>query len=346
MAAAVAILLAVLKSHDDGKRTAPGSGGDSKTATEIEFSLGRILGLNEKPDISAIIAENPQMEWVIDKLRERYGKKLADKGVQVKLLGGLIRHLRKKYPYDWKERVKTIVRAEFPEYSVELIEKLDKLAEYNNFISDNRDELRAAGPEERKKKLQGKRRELFGNEYEEIWDKEISQEKISDTLKNLDGRRDLSLNDKMIEYNNAVKSLHPESADKSSGMTDDDIMVRSYDLANKFLEMESVQSDLGSMEPQERSAFLKKLRKSMGLADDVVKKMEEVDRLRDELWGNGVKYNNERNAIIANYEGEERTRKIDDARKKFLGKNADLIKYEEVTFKFYRFQYPRRWGRD
>jgi hypothetical protein len=123
-------------------------------------------------------------------------------------------------------------------------------------------------------------------------------------------------------------------------------MVRNYELANSFLEMDSVQSDLRGMSSAERSSYLRQLRLSVGLKEDVVSKMAEADSLRDRLWENGPAYNKERGDIMAKYDGDERERRLDEARKRYFGDNAGRIKFEEDNFKVNRFQFPRRFGRD
>ncbi|OHD71167.1 MAG: hypothetical protein A2W19_15370 [Spirochaetes bacterium RBG_16_49_21] len=326
-------------------KTPEPEGGD-KVGISFKNLFGLASFFKEDMDVKKVIADDPEIERVIELLKEKYGKKLSDKRLQIKLLGALIRHLKKKNPYDWKERIRAVVSAEFPAYSVELADKLDKLDEYNNYLKENRGELQALGRAEKKQKMLEKRREIFGPECDEIWEQEIISEKLSDILVQLDGRTDLSVYDKMKAYNNTAKSLYPEAPDISSAKTGDEIMVRNYELTNNFLELGSVQADLGTMAPADRTAFLRKLRESMGLKEDVIKKMEETDAIRDKLWERGPHYNNERNKILADYDGDERNAKLDEARKKYFGPYANIIKFEEETFKFNRFQLPRRWGRD
>jgi hypothetical protein len=323
---------------------APGDG----PASGFSFSnlFGSTSFFKDDLDLKKVIADEPEIEMIIGKMKERYGKKLSEKRIQIRLLGGLIRHLKKKYPYDWKERIRVIIAAEFPEYAVELTDKLDKLDEYFNYLKNNRGELQYLDRAEKKAAMLARRREIFGPECDEIWEQEIATEKISDMLGRLDGRSDLSAYDKMRAYSTFTKSLYPESADLSSGKSGDEIMVRNYDLANSFLDLGSVQSDLGGMSPDERTRFLRQLRQSVGLQEDTVRKMAEVDALRDRLWENGPAYNRERGEILAKYDGDERERKLDDARKRYFGASAGMIKFEEDTFKFNRFQFPRRWGKD
>ncbi|HNW28360.1 MAG TPA: hypothetical protein PKN50_07790 [Spirochaetota bacterium] len=313
------------------------------------MSLPGFFGLTsifrEDMDLKQVIADDPEIEMILGIMKERYGKKLSDKRIQIRLVGGLIRHLKRKNPYDWKERIRAVIAAEFTEYSAELMEKIDKLDEFNNYLKEHRGDLQAMSPTDRKEAMMSKRREIFGPEYEEIWDREITAGKISDMLGRLDGRSDLSPYDKMRAYSAFTKSLYPESSDLSSGKSEDEIMVRNYELVNNFLEMDSVQSDLRNMAPDERARFLKSLRQSMGMKDDVIRKMEDVDATMDRMWENAPAYNRERSEISANYKGTERERKLDEARKKYFGANAGIIKMEEDTLNVNRFQFPRRWGR-
>lgn len=326
-----------------GPSSSRDTAGDKSTGMGI---FGMSLFSREELDLKKVLADDPALEQVIEIMKERYGKKLSNKRLQIKLLGGLIRHLKKKHPYDWQQRIKVIIAAEFPEYSVELADKLEKLEEYNAYLREHREEFRALGPDAKKEKMLARGREIFGSEGDEIWERELQEGRIDDMIRRMDGNPALSLNDKLQSYNNLAKELYPEESDKSSGKTGDEVMVRTYDFSNKFLSMVSVQSELSGMDPADRARFLKRMRVSMGFNDDVIKKMEDVDRLRDELWAGGNAYNNESNEISSRFNGEERDRRIDEARRKYFGRNADLIKYEEETFRFYRFTYPRRWGID
>ncbi|GEM_PF-1065849 len=323
----------------------PGRPGKPDKGVSLPDFFGLTSIFREDMDLKRVIADDPEIEMIIGMMKERYGKKLSDKRMQIRLVGGLIRHLKRKNPYDWKDRIRAVIAAEFSEYSTELMEKIEKLDEFNNYLKEHRGELQAMGPDDRKEAMMSKRREIFGPEYEEIWDREITAGKISDMLGRLDGRSDLSPYDKMRAFSAFAKSLYPESSDISSGKSDDEIMVRNYELVNNFLEMESVQSDLGSMAPDERARFLKDLRQSMGMKEDVVRKMAEVDAAMDRMWENAPAYTRERSEIVANHTGAERERKLDEARKKYFGANAGIIKMEEDTLNVNRFQFPRRWGR-
>ncbi len=325
----------------------PAGGGDrSKQGISFPDLFGSFTIFSDDMDLKQVIADDPEIEKIIAIMKERYGKKLSDKRIQIRLLGGLVRHLKKKNPYDWRERIRAVINAEFPEYAADLADKLEKLDEYNAYLKEHREELRSMGRADMKEAMMAKRREIFGHECDEIWDRELSAGKIADMVARLDGRRDLSAYDKMRAYGSFTKSLYPESSDLSSGKSGDEIMVRNYELANTFLEMDSVQSELRAMAPDERARFLRQMRLSVGLREDVVTKMAEADAVRDRMWENGPAYNSERSDILSKYDGDERERKLDEARRKYFGENAGLIKFEEDTFKFNRFQFPRRWGRD
>ncbi len=324
----------------------PEKGDRSKQGIAFPDLFGSFTIFSDELDLKQVIADDPEIERVLAIMKERYGKKLSDKRIQIRLLGGLVRHLKKKNPYDWKERIRAVIDAEFPEYAAELVDKLEKLDEYNAYLKEHREELRSMGRADMKEAMMAKRREIFGHECDEIWDREISAGKIADMVARLDGRRDLSAYEKMRAYGSFTKSLYPESSDLSSGKSGDEIMVRNYELANNFLEMDSVQSELRSMAADERARFLRQMRLSVGLGEDMVRKMAEADAIRDRMWENGPAYNSERSDILSKYDGDERERKLDEARRKYFGENAAMIKFEEDTFKFNRFQFPRRWGRD
>ncbi len=341
VAAVISVVVIIISA---GTKKTVGPDGRAKTG----FSWGNIFGggslFEEDGGPDQLTGSDVNVEWLVDKMKERYGKRLSNKRVQVRMLGGLIRYYKRAYPYDWKERIKKLIAAEFPDYAVELSAKLDKLAELDAFMTENRDELRGIGVAKRREMIAEKRRELFGHEYDEIWEKEINRDRVTDLLARMDGKSGMTIDEKLREYRNFTKGLYSNEADRAAGTTGEEVVVRNYNLMNRFLGMDSVQTELGGMSAGERARFLKNLRESMGLDREMVKKMEEADRINDSLWENGAEYNRERNTIISNYDGEERARKLDAARKKYFGEHADLIKFEENTFNFNRFQFPRRWG--
>jgi len=342
--AGVIALLVYLTRDSGASRTSPGTEHSVKHESIWSNFFGSTSYFREDLDLKKVIGEDPEIESIIGMMKERYGKKLSNKRIQVRLLGGLMRYLKKKNPYDWKERIKIIVQAEFPGYAVELADKLEKLAEYDEYLSDSRSELQSMGFDEKRARMMEKRREIFGDECDEIWETEISETKLSEVLTRLDRDTDATPNGRLAAYSDYTRGLYTRDADISSGKTEDEVTVRNYDLTKKFFELQSVQADLNNMDPGERAAYLRRVRTTLGLPADMVKKMEEIDRLQDDLWARGLKYNQERYDIVGRYEGDERARKLDDARKRYFGENADLIKFEEETFNFCRFQYPRRWG--
>ncbi|MBP7737527.1 MAG: hypothetical protein KA369_16215 [Spirochaetes bacterium] len=346
LAFAAAVIAVIFMAGGTSPKGPSEKGDRSKQGIAFPDLFGSFTIFKDDMDLKQVIADDPEIERVLAIMKERYGKKLSDKRIQIRLLGGLMRHLKKKNPYDWKERISAVIDAEFPEYAAELKDKLDKLDEYNAYLKEHREELRSMDRPAMKEAMLAKRREIFGHECDEIWDRELTAGKISDMVARLDGRRDLSAYDKMRVYGSFAKSLYPESSDISSGKSGDEIMVRNYELANNFLEMDSVQSELRAMAPDERARFLRQMRLSVGLKEDVVRKMAEADAVRDRMWENGPAYNRERSDIVSKYDGDEREQKLNEARRKYFGENAGMIKFEEDTFKFNRFQFPRKWGRD
>lgn len=281
----VLFVLIIILPHSR-RETPPPAGGKGETETEKSgfFTYFRSFFTPEKLDYDSVTSENIRIQWVIEQMKERYSGKLANKGIQMRLLGGLIRYLKKSNPDDWKERVRIIIEKDFPDHASAMIDTLAKLEQYHKFMDEKKDELAGMTYERRKDTIQEKRKEIFGSEYYEIWKKTIAREEISSMLNKLDWNTELTLNDKLARYKEYSRELYANEPDASLAETDDDVMVRNYRLTKQFIDMPSVQAELVKMSAGERADFLRKTRESMGLPAETVDKMAELDKMTDELW--------------------------------------------------------------
>ncbi|MBN1532147.1 MAG: hypothetical protein JXA20_05755 [Spirochaetes bacterium] len=281
--AAVAILMAVLGGRDERPS---GPAGQPAGVSERPgfFRYLRSFFVPEALDYDSVTGEDLRIQWVIERMKERYGGKLGNKGIQVRLLGGLIRYMKKGHPEDWKERITLIIQRDFPERAAELMDKLNKLEEYHHFLDTRKDALARMGHGQRRDVIEEKRKEIFGGEYYEIWKRSIAREETASMLNRLDYSKNLSLDEKLDEYRSFAREFYPNEPDATLAETDDDVMVRNYKLARQFLAMPSVQSELKGMTAAERAEFLRRVRESMGLPREAVDKMAELDKVTEELW--------------------------------------------------------------
>ncbi len=114
---------------------------------------------------------------------------------------------------------------------------------------------------------------------------------------------------------------------------------------NRFLDLGSVQKDLGAMAPEQRAESLRTIRQEMGLDEEALKRWEELDQRRDVRWEMGSQYMSEREALAREYSGPELEAKLKELRARYFTEEADILAEEEASG-FFRFTRPRRWGRD
>jgi hypothetical protein len=324
----------------------PEKRGDTNEIIETDSVTG-FEGTTEVNDLAD--ARKPMEDLDINKLiktfTERYANKLDSKRARIKLLGGLLKHFKRRYPDDWEERIKDVLLRAFPNYYDILIKDLEKTEEYYAFIKNNRS-LEGLDPADRMDIVWSKRKDIFGEDYKAIWNQEINKMKIITSLSNIDLRKDLSLEKKLDSYKDSVGSLHTKEGDKAEGLNESDITVRTMNLTDQFLDLPSVQDSLDKMKPVERKKALRDIRTGMGLDLEAVSRLEAVDNIREQLWENSSKYTIEKEKIVKKYSGDLQTEKLDEIRKKYFGEFAEEIKAEEETLKYYRFMKPQKWGTD
>jgi hypothetical protein len=283
--ACIAALALVVSLKNRPDRPSRGEGETAKVSQGTGvFDYIRSFFAPEELEYDSVVGDNERIRWVIEKQKERYAGKLGNKAVQVRILGGLIRYMKKSHPDDWKERIKIIIEKDFPDQAPGMIDKLNKLEAYQRFLDEKKADLDRMSHDRRKDAIQEKRKEIFGSEYYEIWKGAIAREEVSSMLNRLNYNKDLSLNEKLAEYKSFTREFYPNQPDASLAETDDDVMVRNYKLVKQFIAMPSVQAGLKSMTADERADFLRNVRQTMGLSGETIEKMAELDKTTDELW--------------------------------------------------------------
>lgn len=272
-------------------------------------------------------------------LQERYGKKIENPYIQMKMLEELIRLYQRQYPDRWQEMVLDILRAAFPERYEELALRLQRRLEYEAWMEENRQRLQGLSAEERHAALWEARNRIFGAEdAETIWASELRSQALADALSTIDGQEGASVSDRLTMYKQALKDIHADDFDSHMERNRHAVM-------NRFLGLASVQQALSSMSPEERARSLRDIRQGMGLDEAALARWDDLDRERDARWDSGRKYMEERSALTKSYAGEELEQELTELRSRYFGVEADVIAQEEASG-FFRFDRPRRWGQD
>ncbi len=280
-----------------------------------------------------------ELEELATFLRTRYGAKLKEPYIQIKMVEDLMRFFQQRYPDRWQEELLAFLKKAFPEMYDELAAMLRNRVDYEKWVKDNTAYLRGLSDKERRAAMWDARNRLFGKETaERIWAAELKNQALADTLVALDANPDANLTKKLSTYKQRLQEIHGEQ-------TEAWLERHRQETMNRFLDLSSVQKELSAMTPQERSQSLRTIRKEMGLDEEALKRWDELDRTRDARWDAGAKYMAEREALAKQLAGPELEAKLQELRARYFGSEAEIIGQEEAGG-FFRFERPRQWGRN
>lgn len=276
---------------------------------------------------------------LIARLHDKYGASIDHAYVQMQLVELLMRHFQQHSPERWEEAVLEAVRAAFPELYDEIAALLRGRLDYEAWMNENRDRLRALDPAARREAMWQERERLFGRERAaEIWASEIKNRAVTDALAAIDAEQGASVADRLAMYRDSLADIHGEGVDTY-------LERHRHQALSRFLDLASVQQELSAMVPEQRRQTLRELRADMGLSQDALDRWDHLDQVRDQRWTHGERYMDERAALAELYEGEELEDRVHELRVRYFGDEADTIRGEEQSG-FFRYERDRRWGRN
>lgn len=316
----------------------PASASRALTASPVSPSSG---APNEAPPAQAEARKElpGELEQLSTYLRGRYGEKLKEPYVQIKMLEELMRYFQKRSPDRWQEELLAFLKQEFPEMYDELASMLRNRMDYEKWVKDNDAYLRGLSPQERRAAMWDARTRLFGKEAaERIWASELKNQALADTLAALDAKQDANLRQKLSAYKQRIQEIYGEQAQAQ-------IARHQQEMMDRFLTLSSVQQELSELPPELRSQNLRAIRQEMGLDEEALKRWDALDQTRDVRWEAGARYMAERQSLAKQFSGAELEAKLQEVRARYFGTEADLIAHEEASG-FFRFERPRQWGRN
>jgi len=332
----LALLLGLLIFRpDDGPRGAGSATAGLSGATDA-VGLGDADPSDE--DLEQPEGTKPDDERFLRHVRERFGPTIDNKHTQIKTVEQIIAYLMKAYPDDWQKRVHDFLQALFPDRAEELYAKYEKLLRLNDWLAANRSDLGKMSRQDRQQALWDKRYELFGADADEIWEVTRKNEQIGAALDAIAAAPDAPIDQKLDSYLQAIDDAYGDMAPKL-------LENHRTELMNNFLSVDSVQEQLRGLGSEQRSEQLRDIRRGMGMDDEAVGRWDDLDRQRDQEWSEGEQYMKERDEIVASTQGEEQQRRLAELRKAHFGPEAEIIGDEEAGG-FFRFQHPRRIGRE
>jgi hypothetical protein len=272
-------------------------------------------------------------------LRERFAGAMGNKHAQIKAIEQVVAFLMQQYPDDWRGRVLAFLRAAFPELAEALFAKFERLMDFNAWLAEHRAELNALPAAERRVRLWQARRDAFGADADQIWAAQARSEDVRDALVALDGRDELSTEQKLDAYLNAINDTYGADAPRL-------LVDRQTEVMNSFLALGSVQDSLRAQPAAERNATLRRVRTAVGMDDAALTRWDELDRSRDQVWAAGQRYMSDRAGILSVVALGRQAQQLQQLRVQMFGSEEAAIIQSEEEAGFYRFGGERRIGRE
>ena len=281
-------------------------------------------------------------DQIVNQLKKYYGKTISERSTQANLIG-IRDFIMSSQPVDGKALFYAIIKRAFPDYADEIMITLDKLDQYNRWIADNKKMLSQMTAAERAAALLEKRSELFGDDVEKIWTGDMlasdaRKAKVKDTLAILNKSDNTTIDEKIEVFQGA---LH----DAYKGSPEEFILVQNDLMAKVFFSVESVQDELKKMTPEQRQWEMNNIRRKMGFTEEQIEEIGKRDADREQRWGNGLNYMQERENIVKEFAGQEREERLRALREQYFKDEAKSIELEEKD-DFFRFKRPRINGRN
>lgn len=289
-------------------------------------------------EISQATEEN-ELDKFRDRLLNRYAGRLDQPKSQVRLLEELMRYLSEMDPEHWKESLAALLKGWFPDRGDQLLQRAQAMIAYQDFMEQERYTLSSMGPDERRDFVWAQRRALFGDDADIIWQEELRNHALSQSLAGID-KRTGSPTQKAADYTRAIRETYGEQA---SAMLEN----RRQELTDRFITLSSVQDSLQDLDPDQRYGTLREIRQTMGMEEAALDRWSELDRTRDERWKAGQAYQAQRQAIQEQYQpGAERDKALDKLSRDFFGEDMGAVIRDEEAAGYFRFQQPRVYGQN
>lgn len=281
-------------------------------------------------------------DQLVKELQKYYGATISEKSTQASIYE--IRNNIVGSRPDGREFFYKVLKRAFPDLADEIMETLDKLDLYHQWLMENDAVLAQMTPEKRLAALWEKRIELFGDDAEEIWVEDVlatesRKGRVLDTLDFINESPDMPMEEKLDLFHYSLEETYKDSPERY-------LLDQKPMLAKIFFSIDSVQNELKEMTPEDRHLAINKIRREMGFSQEQAESMEQVDAENNQRWEVGLKYMEERRQVVEQFDGEEEKARIQDLREKYFGNEAQTIRLEEENDDFFRFERPRFYGRN
>ena len=289
---------------------------------------------NNLPEQSA----DPALELAVIWL-ERYGETIHEPATQA-LLYPERQALIQARPQQGIHLFRSAVETAFPDASQAILTLMANLDRYHDWLDLNELRLQALQPMQRELQVWQQRDAIFGALARQIWADEKSYlEERSETFQQQLAELDQSNNLPLSELAHQLKT----SAEEVYGSDLNRQFAGSGALGHALLNLNSVQSQLAELPPEQRQPAINDLRRQLGFSDTAIERMAQQDQAREEKWQYGESYTAKREALAQRLTGEQLEAALSELREEHFGIAAPTIEREEEQG-FYRFERPRKYG--
>jgi hypothetical protein len=245
-----------------------------------------------------------------------------------------------EFPHNGESIFNTIIQKAFPQYASSILAMINNMDQYDAWYADNLLDLNDLDPLTKDGTIWQKRHEIFGDQAEEIWHKELQSQEfkrqtVQQTIDTLNEASNISMQERLYILKNTLDELYSQ---EQTNFTMNKGLV-----SNVYFQLESVQNDLAQLSPTDRQEAINASRKQLGFSESDITLLAQEDKAKEQRWQNGYQYMSARDQLSQSYKGDELENKLLELRKKYFNKEAPTIKAEEDSG-FYRYNRPRLYG--
>ncbi len=301
-------------------------------------TMAAVIPTRELADAKDVTPDDFETKMV-EKLKTGYQDKIADLSVQASLIK-VKQYVLDQFPEDGNALFHRIIMAAFPQHADSIFRVIGGLEEYQDWMTDQYLYLQELSPLARNGALWQKRKEIFGNDAQLIWQEEknrLAQGKLQmqEVLHQLDQSQDMSMDEKLFQLRSAIH-------DNLRGNIQD-AAINEGVISRAFFNLSSVQESLASLPEEERQMQIDNIRRQSGYSEEQIERLSTRDKEREARWQNGANYMKEREQLVERLDGEQLEEALQDLRKQYFKHEAATIQKEE-EMDFWRFKRPRKFG--
>ena len=307
--------------------------GDQKQVTSPTSSKASGIPFQNMDDIQVFI------DSLSKQMAKQHGHEIEEVKIQL-TMADFREFVLEQFPVEGESAFQQIMRNAFPMYADQIFALLENMRLYNDWHVDMLLTLNEMNAITRNGTLWGKRRELFGELAEEIWqqeldEKEAKQKNVQETLALLQVANDIPMRDRLYML---TDSISQEYGDEHANM-----LISKGMVADIYFHLDSVQNDLKNMNESDRANALAESRRQLGFTEENIQEMAKQDAEKESRWKNGYEYMSARDQLVNLYEGQELAEKLEALRVTHFKHEAPTIAKEEQEA-FFRYNRPRLYG--